>query len=196
MKAVIRTLSDCREREGALPALAALRIEVFRAWPYLYDGSEAYEAHYLAEFMAAAGSVLVVAEVEGAIVGAATASPMAGQKAEFRAPFEQCGLDTDALFYFGESVLKPRFHGLGIGHGFFDAREGAARAAGASAATFCAVIRPQDHPLRPDDARDLHPFWRARGYTPVEGLTCSFDWKDLDQTEETAHSMQFWMHGL
>ena len=72
MKAVIRTLSDCREREGALPALAALRIEVFRAWPYLYDGSEAYEAHYLAEFMAAAGSVLVVAEVEGAIVGAAT----------------------------------------------------------------------------------------------------------------------------
>ena len=26
-----------------LPAIARLRIEVFRAWPYLYDGSAEYE---------------------------------------------------------------------------------------------------------------------------------------------------------
>lgn len=196
MKAVIRALTDAAERQAALPALAALRIEVFRDWPYLYDGTEDYEADYLTEFMAEAGSVLVVAEVDGAIVGAATASPMAGQKAEFRAPFEQRGFDTRSLFYFGESVLKGGFRGLGIGHGFFDAREAAARAAGAKAATFCAVLRTQDHPLRPDGARDLHPFWRARGYTPVDGLTCSFDWKDIDQPGETAHPMQFWMRDL
>lgn len=196
MKAVIRTLTDPQDREAALPALAALRIAVFREWPYLYDGTEAYEADYLKDFMSEAGSVLVVAEVEGAIVGAATASPMSGQKAAFRAPFEQRGIDTGRLFYFGESVLNPEFRGLGIGHGFFDARESAARAAGADRAAFCAVIRPHDHMLRPDGARDLHPFWRARGYAPVEGLTCNFDWKDIDQQGESAHDMQFWMRTL
>lgn len=196
MNAVIRTLFQPEDMRAALPALAALRIEVFREWPYLYDGSEAYEAEYLAEFMSGQGAVLVVAEVDGAIVGAATASPLCGQASEVRTPFEQRGMDTSRLFYFGESVLRSACRGLGIGHGFFDAREAAARAAGAIAATFCAVIRPLDHPLRPVDARDLHPFWRARGYAPVDGLQCTFDWKDVDQSLETDHPMQFWMRQL
>ncbi|HLL24828.1 MAG TPA: GNAT family N-acetyltransferase, partial [Kofleriaceae bacterium] len=34
-----------------LPALAALRIRVFREWPYLYDGSLAYEEAYLASYV-------------------------------------------------------------------------------------------------------------------------------------------------
>ncbi len=36
-----------------LPALARLRITVFRDFPYLYDGDAAYEARYLADFAAA-----------------------------------------------------------------------------------------------------------------------------------------------
>ena len=31
----------------ALPALARLRITVFRDWPYLYDGAMTYEQGYL-----------------------------------------------------------------------------------------------------------------------------------------------------
>lgn len=34
---------------GALDALAALRNEVFREWPYLHDGDLAYERGYLAD---------------------------------------------------------------------------------------------------------------------------------------------------
>ena len=40
-----------------IPALAALRIAVFRDFPYLYDGDAAYEAAYLASFAAADGAV-------------------------------------------------------------------------------------------------------------------------------------------
>lgn len=196
MKAEILTLSDPAERHGALPALARLRIAVFREWPYLYEGTTDYEEAYLREFMDEPGSVLIVARVDGETVGAATASPMAGQKEEFRAPFAERGFDIERLFYFGESVLLSGYRGLGIGHGFFDAREAAARAAGATHACFCAVIRPPDHPLRPEGARDLHPFWRARGYEPVEGVLAAFDWKDVDQPEESAHPMQFWMRAL
>ncbi|MFM2409462.1 MAG: hypothetical protein RL481_290 [Pseudomonadota bacterium] len=196
MKPVVRSLHNADERQAAISRLAALRIEIFRSWPYLYDGTVEYEETYLQEFAQERGSVLVIAEHGKQIIGAATASPMMGQKAEFRDAVEAYGLDVGALFYFGESVLLPAYQGKGVGHAFFDAREAAARAAGARAATFCSIIRPECHRLKPATARDLTPFWRSRGYAPVEGLTCQFDWKDVDHPSETPHPMQFWMREL
>lgn len=196
MKTTVRSIVGAEERLAAIPGLAALRIAIFRDWPYLYDGTIAYEAEYLREFVDEPGSVLVIAEQGGKIVGAATASPMASQKAPFRNAVRKHGLNEDNLFYFGESVLLPAYRGQGIGHAFFDAREAAARDAGAMAATFCAVIRPKSHPLQPAGTRDLVPFWRSRGYGPVDGLTCNFDWKDVDQSGETSHPMQFWLRLL
>ncbi|MEJ2458589.1 MAG: GNAT family N-acetyltransferase, partial [Novosphingobium sp.] len=80
--------------------LAALRMAVFAEWPYLYDGDPAYEAGYLREFVEAPDSILVAACDGDRVVGAATASPMSAQKAQFRAPFEARRLDVSRLFYF------------------------------------------------------------------------------------------------
>ena len=196
MTLAVRTSTDPEERSAAIPALSDLRIRIFRGWPYLYDGTLDYEAEYLAEFMREPGSVLVVAQDGDAIVGAATASPMAGQKPEFQLPLQRQGLDVSGIFYFGESVLLPAYQGQGIGHRFFDAREAAARAAGAVQTSFCAVIRSDDHPMRPATPRDLHPFWRGRGYAPVPGLTFTLIWQDVGDAVESAHLMQFWMRDL
>jgi len=192
----VETLTDPAARETALPALARLRIAVFREWPYLYDGSLDYERDYLGLFLQGDGAVLVVARDGEAIVGVATASPMAGQDADLRQPFADAGHDVGRLFYFGESVLLSGYRGHGLGHRFFDAREAAARAAGAEAACFCAVVRPEDHPLRPESARTHDVFWRGRGYEPLPGITAHYDWKDIDQPEETRHPMQFWHRTL
>ena len=192
----VRSLTDPEERWAAIPALSDLRIRVFRRWPYLYDGSAEYEAGYMAEFVREPGSVLVVARDGDSIIGAATASPLAGQKPDIQNPFREQGLDVAQIFYFGESVLLPQYQGQGIGHRFFDAREDAARAAGARKTAFCAVVRPDDHPMRPETPRDLHPFWRARGYAPVPGLTGTLEWQDLGDDFESAHAMQFWMRDL
>ena len=192
----VRSLTDTQERHAAIPALSDLRIRIFRGWPYLYDGTADYEAAYLAEYMSEPNAVLIVATDDDAVIGAATASPMAGQKAEFQLPLLDYGLDVARIFYFGESVLLPDYHGQGIGHQFFDAREAAVRAAGADQAAFCAVVRPSDHPMRPDAPRDLAPFWRARGYAPVEGLTTMLKWQDLGDAVESPHQMQFWMRDL
>lgn len=192
---VIRPLTGA-ELRAATDDLAVLRIAVFAAWPYLYAGDRAYEAGYLREFMAAPDAVLVAAIAAGRIVGAATASPMTAQKAEFRAPFEARGIATDRLFYFGESVLLPEFRGRGIGHAFFDRREAQARACGAMAATFAAVVRPPDHPARPAGYVPLDPFWRGRGYAPVEGFVTDLAWRDHGEAEETPKPMQYWMRQL
>lgn len=195
MAVALRTLTGA-EIAAALDDLAQLRIMVFRAYPYLYDGDVSYERDYIAEFAAAPQAALVAAFDNDRIIGAATASPMAAQKQEFQRPFAERGWDVARLFYFGESVLLPDYRGQGIGHGFFDHREAAAREAGASHASFCAVIRPADHPARPADYQPLDAFWRKRRYEPVDGFITDFTWKEAGSDSDVTHPMQFWMGAL
>jgi GNAT superfamily N-acetyltransferase len=182
--------------KGVLDDLARLRIEVFHAWPYLYDGSYAYEHNYLANFAASEGAIVVVARDGEAIVGAATAAPMGGHADGFAEPFEKQGYDISRLFYLGESVLLPRYRGRGVGHAFFDHREARGRELGFARATFCSVIRPVGDRRCPADYRPLDPFWRKRGYEPVLGLVGSFAWRDVGEAEDTEKPMQFWMKAL
>ncbi len=195
MTLAVRPLTGAALR-AALGDLARLRIAVFAAFPYLYAGSEDYEREYLAEFTAAPDAVLVAAFDADRIVGAATASPLCAQDDYIQAPFARLGIDPAPVFYFGESVLLPEYRGQGIGHAFFDQREAAALAYGASHASFCAVVRPADHPQRPADYVPLDAFWRRRGYAPVSGLTGEFHWQEHGEAEESAKPMQYWMRAL
>ena len=182
---------------AVLPALARLRMVVFRDWPYLYDGSLAYEEDYLAKFAAAKGAVCIAAYDGPEIIGASTGQPMVETDIEFIEPFEKAGYDIARVFYCGESVLLADYRGHGLGHAFFDGREAQARRLGGFAtSTFCRVVRPDNHPLKPKDYRPLDPFWRKRGYAPVEGLVATYVWKDVDQPEATPKTMQFWVKQL
>lgn len=181
----------------ALPALADLRIEVFRDWPYLYAGTRDYERTYLEKFAATAGSVIVAAFDGGTIVGCATAAPLLGHEPEFAAPFLQAGYDPAAIFYFGESVLRQSYRGRGVGHAFFDHREAAARRnPGVTHTAFCGVVRSSDHPARPSDYVPLDAFWMKRGYAMVPGLVATFGWTDVGDTQKSSKPMQFWMRAL
>lgn len=182
---------------AALPELARLRMTVFRDWPYLYDGTLAYEQEYLAKFAAAKGAVCIAAYDGSRMVGASTGGPLVETDAEFIAPFSAAGYDTARVFYCGESVLLTSHRGHGLGHVFFDGRERhALKLGGFTWSSFCRVVRPDDHPLKPKDYRPLDAFWSKRGYTPAPGIVASYEWKDIDQPAPTMHPMQFWLKTL
>jgi GNAT superfamily N-acetyltransferase len=176
--------------------LARLRIEVFRDFPYLYDGTVASEEAYLGHFLDAPDHVAVCAFDGERIVGAATASPLVHQHEQFTAPFRAAGNDLDEIFYFGESVLLPTYRGHGIGHAFFDGREAHARSRGYEKTAFCAVIRSADHAARPANYRPLDEFWRKRGYRPLDGLIAHFAWLDVGDVVESGKPMQYWGRGF
>ncbi|MEM9332506.1 MAG: GNAT family N-acetyltransferase [Pseudomonadota bacterium] len=181
----------------AIPVLAQLRIQIFRDWPYLYDGDFEYEQRYLKRFLEADRAFMAAAICDGKIVGAATAAPLAGEAEEFRAPFERAGYDTSKVFYFAESLLIHEFRGQGIGHKFFDLREGHARSFGAFTHTcFCGVVRHENSPAKPKDYRPLNEFWEKRGYKMMPGLKTEYSWKDIGSSVETKKPMQFWMAEL
>jgi GNAT superfamily N-acetyltransferase len=179
-----------------LPELARLRIEVFRAFPYLYDGSPAYEEGYLRTYAETPGAVIVGASVAGRPIGAATGLPLAGEPAHVTAPLVAAGFDISRLFYFGESVLEPAWRGKGIGVRFMAEREAWAEGLGFEHAVFCAVERSADHPRRPPGYLPLDAFWRRRGFAPIPGLLCHFSWQDLDETAATPKPMRYWIKRL
>jgi len=182
--------------EDALEDVARLRISVFRDWPYLYDGSMEYEWDYLQAYRESANAILVGAFDGDSLVGASTGTPMEDHADDFAAAFDGTGHDLRTIFYCAESVLLPGYRGHGIGHAFFDAREAHARALGRRYSAFCGIVRPAEHPLRPADYAPLDPFWRKRGYDPVDGAVATFRWKDIDRPDETDHRLQFWMRRL
>ena len=101
------------------------------------------------------------------------------------------------FFYFGESVLLSEYRGRGVGVAFFAAREAhARRVSGADFATFCAVIRPPDHPARPAGYVPLDDFWKKRGYVARSDLVCALRWRDLGEAGEGEKRLGFWMKSL
>lgn len=179
-----------------LPDVSRLRIEVFRAFPYLYDGDLEAEAQYIRAFAASPHAVVVGAFDGNEVVGASTAAPLATQMDEVIAPFKARGDDLGPIFYFGESVLMPAYRGRGIGVRFFEEREAHARRCGAAVAAFCAVVRAADHPARPKGYVPLDAFWAKRGYAPAPGLICHLHWREVGDRHETRRAMQFWTKRL
>lgn len=181
---------------AALDDVARLRIEVFRDWPYLYDGDLVYERRYLNAYLESPDSLVVGAFDGPRLVGVSTAAPMEDHAEELGAPLTARGYDLTQVYYCAESVLLPEYRGRGIGHAFFDAREAKARSLGRKHMAFCSVKRPDDHPARPTTFRTNDAFWRGRGYAPLEGVFAEFSWRDIGGHEETPKTLQVWFRTL
>ena len=180
-----------------LPDLARLRIQVFRDFPYLYDGTVEYEEKYLKTYTDCPESVIVLVLDGDRVVGATTGLPMDAETPEFQKPFVEQGYDPAKIFYCAESVLLADYRGRGIYPKFFAEREGHARALGRfDLVAFCCVQRPEDHSLRPADYVPLDRIWSKFGYVKHPELATTYHWKDVDQAEETAKPMVFWLKSL
>lgn len=182
------------EARAVASELAELRLKVFWDFPYLYEGTLDYEKKYLETYFKAKHSFVLVVKDKEKIVGATTGIWAKEEEESFKKPLEDYGLNTDEVFYFGESVLLPQYRGLGLGKIFMEERESYARSLGfIKILAFCSVERPIDHPLRPADYRPLDEFWRSRGFIPASGLTTEYVWKDRHETHETSKKMNYWL---
>ena len=72
-----------------LKYLGHLRIQLFREYPYLYDGDIQYEEKYLQNYAQCPDSrIMIVADGER-IIGATTSIPLKNEDSELRKPFVQ-----------------------------------------------------------------------------------------------------------
>ncbi|MFN4944441.1 MAG: GNAT family N-acetyltransferase [Akkermansiaceae bacterium] len=190
------------EAKDVLEHLAELRCRVFLEYPYLYDGDLAYERDYLSHYTHSDNAFLVIAKMDDQIIGVSSCIPLVEADPAFQEPFRAAGYDLEKIGYFGESVLLPEFRGQGVGHRFFDLREQWALKHHFTITTFCSVIRPVDHPARPEDYRPHDAFWNKRGYIRHDDLIANLDWPEVSEANnspnhdiatDTSHKLVFWL---
>ena len=177
--------------------LAQLRIAVFKAFPYLYEGSIDYEKEYLKVYSESKNAFLFAVYDGNKMVGATTCIPLIDETPEVQEPFINAGIELESVFYFGESILLSDYRGLGLGHRFFDEREAHARSFSTCKITsFCSVVREENHPLRPSDYQTLDKFWIKRGYNKETSLKSTFEWLDIGEQHSTQKEMIYWTKQL
>ena len=93
------------ETASVFEDLAKLRIAVFKSYPYLYEGSVAYEMDYLKIYAGSERSLLFAVYDGNDMVGATTCIPLTDEAPEVRRPFEEADLDVNSIFYFGGKYL-------------------------------------------------------------------------------------------
>lgn len=185
-----------KDIEPFIHELAQLRINIFYEWPYIYEGSLEYEKKYLSTYTQNDESFLAIATLNEKIIGASSAVKLSRADTAFSTPLKQAGYNLDEWTYFGESLLMSEYRGQGVGHQFFDLRENWARSMNSKGCLFCSVIRSSDHPLRPAHPRDLEPFWRSRGYSPLEDIVVHYSWPDRNAKQESEKPMKVWIKHL
>jgi GNAT superfamily N-acetyltransferase len=184
------------ELQPYISDLASLRIEIFRSFPYLYDGDMAYEKKYLQTYIDCPHAMMVIVKEGDQVVGASTGIPLIYETEQCKAPFQKANIHLNDVFYCGESLLLPAYRGRGIYHHYFTEREAIARAHNCTMTTFFAVNRPEDHPRRPANWRPLNDFWNSQRYTKHPKINTTYQWKDLDEESESPKPMIAWIKNL
>lgn len=177
-----------------IPQIAALRIEVFREYPFFYNGDLEYEERYLKKFTTLKDAILVLAFDKETLIGISTGFPFIYDAEDLKELFVKAGRNPQDYFCFGESVLRKSYRGLGIGKKFFDEREAHVKALNHyKYICFYTVVRPAEDPHRPADYRPLAPFWTSRGYMEHKELVGTVSYQEIGEPEETPKKMVFWI---
>jgi GNAT superfamily N-acetyltransferase len=182
------------EIKSQLGAIADLRMQVFRDWPYLYEGDLETERDYLQIYLDSERSFALLAFDGDELVGMATAMPLRDEDPRIQQPFHDADFDAATIFYFPEAILLPGYRGRGLYRRFFHEREAHARSfTGYEWAALCTVERPADHPARPASYQPLDPIWERFGFDHRPDLKTSFDWLDVGDQQETTKPLVFWL---
>lgn len=185
-----------------LTHVGQMRIKLFRAFPYLYDGNLDYEISYLQGLAENRQSQLLVAEVDHQPVGIATALPLISSAeilAQAHTIFRQADINPAACYYYSEILVEPEFRGLGIASEFYQLRANHARSLGFHNICFAAIEQPDDHPQRPSDYHSPVTMWQRMGFQRHPEMQMTFQWPTLrldGTTQNQSHQMIFWLKSL
>ena len=179
--------------EDFLNDIASLRIEIFREFPYLYDGRREDELHYLKLYSVTPESFVIIINDGEKVAGAATGMPLCHETTELVEPFSGTSYPVDEIFYVGELLFYPEHRNRGMGMQLVRMVEEQIRSYSTYRYLTCAtVVRPDDHPMRPTDYIPIDRFLAHTGFSLLPGITTSFTWLETDGVRR-CHPMNFWI---
>lgn len=178
----------------SLDQLAELRMEIFRAYPYFYEGNAAEEKKYLQAYAHSAESFFVVCRVAGKITGMVSGLPLRDARREvWTTPSP---LSIERIFYLGEILVLEEYRGSGLGKILYERFEQAVKARGIyEKIAFKEIVLTPGDPRRPETYVSLDSFWEQRGYVKHPELRQQMAWPESGG-KEVVHTLVFWIKEL
>jgi len=181
--------------------MAEFRIRGFRAFPYLYEGTTAYEEKYLQGYVKEPRALLVRVLDGEQVIAVATSTPLASSAdivAEAPQRFAAAGHDPKSFYYYAEILVNPAYRGRGVARRVYEERERHARAWGYRHLCLAVVERPEGHPLKPKDYAPPERIWIRDGFEK-SAIRFAYEWPTIQPDGtivEQQNPMVFWMKGL
>jgi GNAT superfamily N-acetyltransferase len=176
--------------------MARMRLELFRGFPYLYDGNTQYEQEYLERYFSCPQAHVLLVCVKDTVVGFSTSIPLAHEIPEHRTPYEKCGLDPQDFMYLGEAMLDAPHRGQGVLRLFHELHEQTARENGMRFTTLMTVNRPENHPLRPAEYTPMDVLLDHFGYTKIPHCEINIEWPQVDTGRIESNTLSVWQKDL
>lgn len=172
--------------------IAKLRIEMFKEFPYLYEGTYEYEKEYLETYFKSKNSVILLVFDADDLVGFSNAIPLVEEMKEIQEPFLRMGIDIGAHLYVGEVMIQPPYRGRGLLRKFFEYHDASAVKQNCSKIVLMTVNRSDDHPCRPKNYNSPDPIWEHFGYHRLPEMDISMVWKQVDTHKDEVNRLALW----
>ncbi|MDZ4184332.1 MAG: GNAT family N-acetyltransferase [Desulfuromonadales bacterium] len=172
--------------------VATLRLEIFREYPYLYQGRREDELKYLGTYAEAPDACVILAYDGDAVIGAVAGMPLIHEDVQMLDAFAGTAFPLDEAYYVGELLFRPAYRNSGLGQKLLIRLESHVHSLGGYRTLTCATVeRFDDHPLRPRDYIPITRFLVRTGFARLSGVTTHFMWREIDGILRD-HPMQFW----
>lgn len=167
-----------------------MRMAFYREYPYLYSGNKEFERKYFNMFIANADSRLIVAKEEEEVVGMIIGMPLKATMEDIQKPFKEMERPVDSIYYLGDILVPKNHKGEGIGSALYEEFEGVVRGMKKyKEIDLYEIVRPTQHPRKPQDYKPLETFWEKRGYDLEADIRTQLSWKEIGEKQETPHSL-------
>lgn len=178
--------------------LFRLRVDVFKEFPYLWEGTIEDERNsvYTKAFLNSEDAIMIVAKDKRTnnVIGLSTGNTFKNELPLLQDIFLQKGINTADYFYFRESMILPEYRQQGIGKLFFQERERLARQhSEIKYLTFFGVERSDNHPRKPINHRFPYQLWSSQGFIKRADISHEFEWKQVGEQEKTKNTIVFWV---
>lgn len=184
------------EAKKYLKQIANIRITMFKEFPYLYEGVLEDEEEYLNIYFSSINSIVLLVLDGDKVVGFSNSIPLNEEIEEMKTPFIKNDIDINKYLYIGELMIKEKYRTRGLSNIIAKYHEEHAREKNYTNMIFMTVIRPDNHPLKPDNYRSLEPLWKSLGYKALEGIKINFSWKQVDSKTPQENQLRIWSKEL